>query len=239
MKFAFAATGTLPDNPLAKNLNGEHFDSMNIFNDQNLSVKVGDKMNCEASIETKGTCTPVIFKLASTDQAMNDMHIYQNKKLGIELEMPNDTKVVESGNVVWISVENSHGVFYPEYSKDLKQINSLSSNYKKVSGISWAILVEKAQNDTELESFIKERYGKDCKLGAINPSSQGGVFDVTVDAGNSAPGEGCFLNWALAIKYYPEKGLVAAWDLGQAPNFFDANGAVLDEQMSKSFKFIQ
>lgn len=61
-KFNFASTGTLPDSPLAKNLNGEHSDTLSILNNQNLSLKIGEKLNCEAYLEIKGTCTPVIFK---------------------------------------------------------------------------------------------------------------------------------------------------------------------------------
>jgi hypothetical protein len=89
VKFIFAATDTLPDNPLATNLNGEHFDTLNILNDQNLSIKVGDKLACEAQIETKGTCTPVIFKFTgSNDEAMNDWQTYANKKYGYSVNYP-------------------------------------------------------------------------------------------------------------------------------------------------------
>jgi hypothetical protein len=62
VKFNFSTIEPLPDNPLTKNIKGEHSDTMNILNNQNLSIKVGDKINCEANMETKGTCTPVIFK---------------------------------------------------------------------------------------------------------------------------------------------------------------------------------
>jgi|GEM_PF-2931602 len=61
-KFTFTATSKLPTSGLAKNLNGEHLDTLNILDSQNLSLNIGDKINCEASIETKGTCTPVIFR---------------------------------------------------------------------------------------------------------------------------------------------------------------------------------
>lgn len=60
--FTFSATGALPNNPLADSLNGNHSDTLSILNGQNISIKVGDKISCEASLETKGTCTPVIFK---------------------------------------------------------------------------------------------------------------------------------------------------------------------------------
>ena len=62
VKFYFSKAEPLPDTSLTKNLIGNHSDALNILNNQNLSVKVGDRFSCEAQIETKGTCTPVVFK---------------------------------------------------------------------------------------------------------------------------------------------------------------------------------
>jgi hypothetical protein len=63
VKFTFTSTSPLPTNDLAKNLNGQHSDAQYIFNAQNIPLKSGDAVNCEASLITKGTCTPVIIRL--------------------------------------------------------------------------------------------------------------------------------------------------------------------------------
>ncbi|MFZ2188593.1 MAG: hypothetical protein WAV73_03485 [Candidatus Moraniibacteriota bacterium] len=63
VKFTFTAIDPLPTSDLAKNLNGDHTDAQYIFNDQNLPLKSGDTINCEASLINKGTCTPVIIRL--------------------------------------------------------------------------------------------------------------------------------------------------------------------------------
>jgi len=63
VKFTFTSTSPLPTNDLAKNLNGQHSDAQYIFNAQNLPLKSEDIINCEASLITKGTCTPVIIRL--------------------------------------------------------------------------------------------------------------------------------------------------------------------------------
>jgi hypothetical protein len=63
VKFTFTSTGPLPESDLAKNLNGQHSDTQYIFNAQNLPIKSGDKISCEASLINKGTCTPVIIRL--------------------------------------------------------------------------------------------------------------------------------------------------------------------------------
>jgi hypothetical protein len=170
---------------------------------------------------------------------------YKNEKLGFEINIPKkvdggEIKTIENGNALWIVAEN-----YSDKDES-KQFNSFVSDFKKVAGIPWAILVKTANNDQELDKFIKDRYGKECKLGEKQLSSQAGVFDVQIDAGTEESGEGCFLNWILFIKYSPEKHKVAAWDMGQDVNFVssekineDGTSVSYDEEMAKSFKFIK
>ena len=173
------------------------------------------------------------------------MKMYQNEKLGFEIKIPvsiddNEVKVIESGNIAWITIENSAG-----YKKHLSQIKGSLPEFKKVQGVPWAILVKKINNDQELDQFIKDRYGKTCKLGMKAESSRSGIYDVDVDGGESEiPGEGCFLNWVLKIKYSPQKHLVAAWDIGQDVTFVSVKKPSVgyvnnyDFDMISSFKFI-
>lgn len=186
-----------------------------------------------------------------TNDATADLRVYRNEKLGFELSIPNtvgvdvgtekertgDVNVMENGNIVFISVNSGDSLVKEE----IEKINSSKSEYEKVQGVSWAILVKEINGDAGLLDFIQRRYGKTCKLGEKNPDFQDGVFDVKIVS--SLPEGGCFLNYGLVVKYYPAKNLVAAWDLGQAPVFFkkivDENNPIFDTEMKDSFKFIK
>ena len=41
------------------------------------------------------------------------------------------------------------------------------------------------------------------------------------------------------LKYYPEKKTAVFWEIGQEENFWDKNGIGLDDEMIKSFEFIE
>lgn len=167
---------------------------------------------------------------------------YRNDRLGFEINIPKKVdngpiQTIENGDALWVVSENGDPM--DRYSK---QFNSSVSDFERVVGIPWAMLVKTVNNDQELEQFIKDRYGKDCNLGEKQQSSLPGTFDVQVDAGNREPGEGCFLNWILFIKYSPEQHKVAAWDIGQDVNFAtNADGTFVsyDFEMANSFKFIK
>jgi uncharacterized lipoprotein YehR (DUF1307 family) len=175
---------------------------------------------------------------------MQELKTYRNEKLGIEIKVPqlasnnggpniDKVTVIESDDsIVWITIKNDNQL---EASK--QQLSDSVSDYKKVSGIPWAILVKKVKNDVDLEEFIQMRYGKACKLKSKQLSTQPGILNVDIEG--SGPESDCFLNFVKKVKYSPEKELVAAWDIGQAPKFFDKNEMALDELMSSSFKFIK
>jgi len=48
----------------------------------------------------------------------------------------------------------------------------------------------------------------------------------------------CFINYMTVIKYSPDKNLVAAWDIGQAPNFWIDGKATLDGKVGKAIDTI-
>ncbi|MFH0779347.1 MAG: hypothetical protein V1928_00635 [Parcubacteria group bacterium] len=170
---------------------------------------------------------------------------YQNQKLGFEIYIPkkNDDgaiRTIASGDALWLVAENS------SYLSKLPQFKNSASDFDKVAGLPWAIVVKTANNDQELDQFIKNMYGADCNLGAKIPSGQSGVFDVQIANRNERIEEGCWLNYAFALKYSPAFHCAAAWTVGQAPTFInsevkgaDGNGIYYDQDMAKSFKFVE
>jgi hypothetical protein len=105
----------------------------------------------------------------------------------------------------------------------------------------WKLVASEVQDDTELDSFIKARYGSGCSLGEQAPSGQDGVYDVRIQGdGRNMEETQCLLNFGTVVKYYPDGNKVIAWDTGQAATFpADANYSVIrDEEMIKSFRFI-
>lgn len=168
----------------------------------------------------------------------SDMRMYRNERLGFEMKIPEkveggSVKEIENGNIVWIATEERAN------EADGGRLKSSLSEYKKVQNLPWAILVQTVETDQELDAFIKNRYGKECGLGEKLPSTQAGVFNVSVDIGESEAGEGCFLNWVFYIKYSPELHKVAVWDVGQEGAFWSVDRTNdYDGRMVKSFRFI-
>lgn len=133
-----------------------------------------------------------------------------------------------------------NNIYY--YSGCDKVINSLSylKDYKNKYVQSWEFVIREISNDIELENFIKERYGSGCKLGSKNPSSQSGVFDISIQGDSKDLVEtNCPLNYMTVLKYYPAKNKAVSWNLGQAHTFVadESYQNVYDQRMVDSFKF--
>lgn len=164
------------------------------------------------------------------------LNTYTNEGLGFSIGIPNIATIVEHGNIVYIinkNIEESN----PGGSEDLqKKLKISGDEFAKVNGVPWAILVKDVKDKVELQNFIQNRYGKKCKIGNMKLSKQGGTFDVEIDKSNWDPNleDNCFLNWTLHIKYNPELGKVAAWDIGQDQSF-----PGFDSSMADTFTFIK
>jgi hypothetical protein len=174
---------------------------------------------------------------------------YINETTGFKIKLPKETdwsgkkykvRTFIGGPITYISSSES------VEKEILKRRNDKTmSIYDRAGGISFAILVEKVKDKKELEEFIKDRYGKECKLGSITKSTIPGTFDVGIN-GSGEPGGGCFINYMTVIKYSPDKNTVAAWDLGQAPNFWikgqtnpKGSTKAFDMIISDSFEFLK
>ncbi|MFH0988221.1 MAG: hypothetical protein V1763_02520 [Parcubacteria group bacterium] len=169
---------------------------------------------------------------------------YWNQKLGFQINIPKvvddgDIRTIASGDSLWLVAQRN------SYLTKLPQFQNSASDFDKVVGLPWAIVVKTVNNDQELDKFIKNMYGADCNLGTKAPSEQSGMFDVQIANRNERIEEGCWLNYIIALKYSPEFNRVAAWTIGQAPTFInseikdaDGNAIYYDEDMAKSFKFV-
>lgn len=105
----------------------------------------------------------------------------------------------------------------------------------------WAIVTAQIRDDEELDAFIKDRYGPGCSLGEKTPSSQEGVYDISIQGDGLDLSESqCPINYRTVVKYYPAGERVVAWDTGQATTFAaDASYAVTyDQEMIDSFRFL-
>ncbi|MSR86872.1 hypothetical protein EXS70_01730 [Candidatus Peribacteria bacterium] len=108
----------------------------------------------------------------------------------------------------------------------------------------WELVSKTIRNDTELESFIKERYGKDCVSGQKAMTAQEGTFDVKISGFTpfDDPDGDCVVNYATVIRYSPSRQQVISWHMGQDVSFVSGkypNWYVYDDDVVKSFRFLK
>jgi len=190
-------------------------------------------------------------KIESVDNLWNR---YTNYDLGFTIKFPKKTnwgganhkpEIIEDGEIVYITSSDI------QKNEVLKIKESNKSIFEKANGVSFAILVQKASGEKDLDKFIKNRYDTTCNFDGIKETKQKGVFEVLFsgDAGgedNFGPPTNCFINYTTVVRYSPSKELVAAWDIGQAINFDDGDilkdypaGVGLDMIISDSFEFLK
>ncbi len=156
-------------------------------------------------------------------------------------------RVFEDNDVVYIASEyyyqltgetEEDGIHY--YSECNKVVNSLpllrEDNFYQRS---WKIITKEVRSDDELDKFIKENYGAGCKISQKNPSSQAGVFDISIDVGNGGWTQDCPINYEYTLKYYPEGNKAVTWALGQARTFWKDGYNYYDDVMLESFEFLE
>lgn len=155
---------------------------------------------------------------------------YQNEALGFSIQLPITAKyssdqllrvhIIESNNQVAFTLNPN------------ASINELRT---------WKISFIPISSDEALNEYLKSRYEAGCQVEELLPSKQDGVYDVLIKGTSpDLPDDSrCFINWATVNKYFPEKHVLANWDIGQDSNFFSETDESLDRAMVESFRFIE
>ena len=205
-------------------------------------------------------------KVISLNETWNK---YTNHKLGFSINIPKNVTGVnrcESFNkflvpvkvfedeigIVYISHEyyydaewdNELGKFTGPCEKITYSLESLRNEGEPFLG--WAIMVKTVENNSDLNNFIKERFGSACSLDIKNPSKEHGKGYYDVKAKSGGMESNCPLNYAYKILYVPEKNKAMAVVLDQECTFFIKNpnseselyyDECYDLDMIASFKF--
>ncbi|MDO8669127.1 MAG: hypothetical protein Q7K65_02445 [Candidatus Buchananbacteria bacterium] len=201
-----------------------------------------DQDNSDQSIGGNSTITGI-------DQTWD---LYTNNDLGFSLKIPKTISnvntpsekitIIESENVVYVTYKTSY-----DYNDILTRSAGNLSDIDKTKGIQWGIMVRTVNNDLELSSLIKSRYGSGCSIGSKSKIGSYDTYDVRVNGdGLDLEKSNCHINFRFVIRYSPTLKRAAIWDLGQSFLFmtYDENNntdayTTFDDEMADSFKFIQ
>lgn len=170
---------------------------------------------------------------------------YTNTALGFEIKVPSKVDdgpigTIENENIVWILSKNS-----TDRDKASQIIGSLPE-FEKVKDVPWAIIVKNIRDERELESFVKNRYGKGCALGERTFDEKNDLYDFSIGAENPGHKDECFVNQVYFIKYSEKEHKAATWGIGQDNRFVlskesgaDKMAVAYDEEMARTFRFIR
>lgn len=179
----------------------------------------------------------------STTPAPDDFKIYNSENLGFTMNLPmkigdrpEAAGVLESGNVAFITFNSSS-----YYAETLKRTKSTSTDIEKARGIPWSILVKTVNNDSELLSLVKKRFGSGCSLGDKEEVAGSGTFNVKIIGdGKDLADTKCPTNFILIVKYSSTFKKAAIWSISQSYNFpslIGGKSSPADQLMADSFKF--
>lgn len=95
------------------------------------------------------------------------------------------------------------------------------------------IYAANAKNDSELENYLKAKYGSGCRLGKKTESKTQGIYDIEILAEND-------LGYVISAMYNPEKGKLVIFEFRQACNLThdqSTNNSCDDMGIVESLKF--
>jgi hypothetical protein len=119
-------------------------------------------------------------------------------------------RVFENANTIYIAAEYYYELAGEScqdgrctYAECTKVMNTwaLLQDSENMHQQMWKLVVEKVQDDEELDVFIKSRYGMGCKLGEKKSARQQGVYEVGIEEEREGEAECSHLHWAYASGY--------------------------------------
>lgn len=171
------------------------------------------------------------------DDHFGMMREYVNEDLGYSFMYPiyddhwGEVDILENGDAVKIEA----------FEKDSEEfLSRTGDDIAKTYGMPFGFAVRDVADEEEVDQFIKDVYGPTCSMGELTQSPIEGEFWVGIDKGDELDENGipmCFVNYITFVRFSPEKGKVASWDMGQDYNFV-YQGEIYDEKISDSFRFL-
>lgn len=200
---------------------------------------------------------------ASTNSA--EWKDYTSSVFGISLQYPETVKrpkqeehtgkaylkVIEDqkNNSIYITSKDTDSLesLQKETKNALDGDGKLIQNAKPSNG--WEIKFSSAKNESELNKFIQDTYGKGCSLKTKTEGKQKGVYEIALNTGEDKNGNGtsmdeavCPVNYIYRILYYPETNKIASISIGQDCTFYDleeetSDPVCYDEKILDTIKF--
>ena len=222
------------------------------YKDSQSNTVSPDRANSPTQIPTDNKINPTLVptttstKSTLTEKDAND-NLYTNNRFGFSLTIPKfvtsstcgeqkfPTMYFESKDIIYLAPES----FYlpnpcQKNTTTLEQIEN-KNNYSLSKLKIYAAAVK---NDTELEQFIKSKYGSGCSLGGKTQSPTADIYKVKIlGDGKDLEESQCPINFMVDTKYNPTKGVVVIFELGQACNL-SQNQDCADSKIVSSLKFL-
>lgn len=197
------------------------------------STPVAVQITTPISAPTTSECPASTLTSAPTPDTIEGWKEYVNNKLGFSIWLPKKASLGDEFAPVKIIEDNKNNMVYIGPGIEL---------LTKDNG--WGITVKSVRNNEELEVFIKEKFGSDCKLGKkeyLYNVDDNDIYNIEAMPGEMGMESNCPLNYVYKILYNAGLKKAMAVAIGQECRFsatIDNYGAVCyDELIIDSFRF--
>jgi hypothetical protein len=168
----------------------------------------------------------------------NQWRRYVNEEMGFSLLVPKKVAYNETFVSVKTIEDMERNTVYLLPEAEKVPIESLTPDRN------WAFTVKSVENDNELEIFIKEKFGSDCKLGKkeLYRMEDRPIYNINIISGGME--SNCPLNYRYRVLYAPDlkkvMGVILGQECGFSATLVPEYGAVCyDELIIDSFRFIK